>query len=203
MYVRRASLALAATLLALALAPAPAAAQSTDASRWAVLVGMEDFSGNAGVQLRGDLEFAQRPISSVVGFSIVGSLGYSHWSDSGYDWYYGNHWDWSVNLLKVVGSARFSFGRSQVVRPYADAGVGVYYAGLSGTHAVWDPYYGYYVGNTYHDSSVSLLLRLAGGVQFNLSPRFALGVELGVHPYFGDIPNDTSTSLMASASFRM
>ncbi len=211
MYVRRAHFMLAAALAAIAVAVAPvraAAAQqvaaSSGANRWSVLVGMEDFGGDAGLQLRGDLEFARRPLAPAVGFSIVGSLAYSHWGDSrSYDPYYGVGWEWSANLLKAVGSARFSFGRSNVVRPYADLGVGLYYASTSGTSGyAYDPYYGWYAVD-YSDSSVGLLLRLAGGVSFQVAPGFALGVELGVQPYFGDFPNDTSTSLMASASFRM
>jgi hypothetical protein len=210
MYVRRAHLVLATALAALALAPSGAAAASqagasSGANRWAVLVGFEDFGGDAGLQLRGDLEFAQRPLAPAVGFSIVGSLAYSHWGDShGYDPYYGRGWKWSANLVKGVAAARFSFGRSTVVRPYADAGLGLYWAGTSGTSGyAYDPYYGGWYAVDYSDSSVGFLLRLAAGVQFNVSPGFALGVELGVHPYLGDFPNDTSTSLMASATFRM
>lgn len=208
MHARRTTLALALALSALALAPARAsAAQSVAASsgpnRWALLLGFEDFGGDAGLQLRGDLEFAQRPLSPVVGFSIVGSLAYSHWGDShGYDPYYGRGWEWSADLAKLVGSARFSFGRSSFIRPYADVGLGLYYASTSGTSGYgWDPYYGYYALD-YSDSTIGLLLRLAGGATFQLSPAFALGVELGVHPYMGHFP-DTSTSLMASATFRM
>ncbi len=210
MHVRRTTLALAVALSALALAPARAsAAQSAAASsgpnRWALLLGFEDFGGDAGLQLRGDLEFAQRPLAPAVGLSIVGSLAYSHWGDShGYDPYYGRGWEWSANLLKASGSARFSFGRSSFVRPYADVGVGLYYASTSGTSGyAYDPYYGGWYAVDYNDSNVGFLLRIAGGVTFQLTPAFALGAELGVHPYLGDFPNDTSTSLMASATFRM
>ncbi len=210
MYVRRACFVLAAALSALALAPARAAAAppapaSSGPNRWAVLVGVENFGGDNGLALRGDLEFVQKRLGPAVGFSIVGSIGYSHWGDQGgsYGPYWDDRWDWSVNMLKGVASARFSFGNSPMIRPYADAGVGLYYAGLSGKHAVYDPYYGYYVMQDYSDSSTSLLLRLAGGVTFQLNPGFALGVEFGVHPYLGNIPDDTSTSLMASATFRM
>lgn len=209
MYVRRAHFVLATALAALALAPAGAAAASqggasSGANRWALLVGFEDFGGDAGLQLRGDLDFVQRPLAPAVGLSIVGSLAYSHWGDShGYDPYYGRGWKWSANLVKAMGSARFTFGRSSFVRPYADLGLGLYWAGTSGTAGyAYDPAFGWYAVD-YSDSSVGFLLRLAGGVTFQLSPAFALGVELGLHPYLGDFPSDTSTSLMASATFRM
>lgn len=212
MYVRRAHFVLAAALAALALAPAPAAAApqagaSSGANRWAVLVGMEDGNGTTGLQLRGDLEFTQRPLSSVVGFAIVGSVAFSRFSDSGgyvdYPTGYDLRWKTSSNLLKGVASARFSFGRSAVVRPYVDGGVGLYYDGYSYSEPVYVGYPYYYVQQKYSDSDVGLLLRLAGGVQFQVSPGFALGVELGFQPYIGDHPDDTLTSLLGSATFRM
>ncbi len=210
MYVRRASFVLVAALCALALAPARASAAPQAASsgrnQWTVGVGLEDGNGTTGLALRGDLEFVQRRLAPSVGFSIVGSLGYSYFgrNGGGWDYYYGynDHWDWSMNLLKVTGAGRLNFGSSSFVHPYAEAGVGVYYAGLSGSHVVWDPYYGTYVPQDYSDSEVSLLLRVGGGVSFQVSPTFALGVDAGVQAYAGDIAENTF-ALLGSATFRM
>jgi opacity protein-like surface antigen len=204
MYVRRASLVLAVTLAALALAPAPAAAAqpapaaSSGPKQWALLLGVEDGPGDAGIQLRGDLEFPLRPLSPVVGFSIVGSLGFSRFTDGYTDWYTGESVDASLNLFKMYGSARFTFGHG-AVRPYADAGLGLYYASWSWDYR--DPFTGYGYGAD--DSDIGVGMRFAGGVTFQVSPGFALGAELGFNPYFGDAPDDTYTSLMASATFRM
>jgi len=210
MYVRRACfvLALAVAALAPALAAAqPSAASSRGGNRWAVLVGVEDGPGDSGLQLRGDLEFPQRRLSPVVGFSIVGSLGFSRFSENGgyYDYVNGfdNRWESSLNLFRFSGSARFTFGHSQTLHPYADAGLGLYYAGWSGSETVYVGYPVYYAQQDYSDSDIGLFMRLAGGVTFQVSPGFDLGIELGFQPYFGDVPDDTFTSLMASATFRM
>ncbi len=209
MYVRSASFALAVALAALA-SPARAAqpgGPSSSANQWAILVGLEDGAGDTGLQLRGDLEFVQRRLAPEVGFSIVGSLGYTRFSQTGgyYDYVSGfdNRWDQSLNLFRFGGAARFTFGHWAKVRPYADAGLGVYYAGWSGNETVYVGYPYYYASQHYSDSDVGVFLRISGGVSFPINPGFALGVELGFQPYIGDMPDDTSTSLMASATFRM
>ncbi|HET8541909.1 MAG TPA: outer membrane beta-barrel protein [Anaeromyxobacter sp.] len=205
MYVRVASFALA---FAAALAPALAGAQPAAArgpNQWSVLVGIEDGPGDSGMQLRADLEFPQRRLSPVVGFAIVGSIGYSRFNESGeYIEPFSQireSWDNTLNLLKFSGSARFTFGTSSSFRPYADAGLGVYYAGLSVSSTVEIPPYAP-VTDEVSDSEVSLFMRLAGGVSFQVSPGFSLGAELGFTPYFGDL-DETFTSLLASATFRM
>lgn len=205
MYVRLASFVLALAALSL---PARAAAQPAPArgpNQWSVLVGIEDGPGDSGMQLRADLEFPQQRLSPVVGLSIVGSIGYTRFSESGeyYDPFSGvtERWDSSLNLLKFSGSARFTFGSSSAFRPYADAGLGVYYAGASVSSTVEMPPFAP-VTDEASDSEVSLFMRLAGGVSFQVSPGFSLGAELGFAPYFGDI-DETLTSLLASATFRM
>ncbi len=211
MYVRRASFVLAIALAALLAAPARAAQPapaSGHGNDWSVLLGLEDGAGDTGLQLRGDLEFAMRPLSPVVGFSIVGQLAYSRFSESGgyYDPAFGvdDRWEQSVNLFKFGASARFRFGHHPTFHPYADAGLGLYYTGWSGSQTVYVgyPYYAYQK-QSYSDSDTGVYLRLAGGVSFQVNPGFALGVELGFHPYIGDVPDETTTSLMASATFRM
>jgi hypothetical protein len=210
MYVRRVHFVLAAALAALALAPlrASAAPQAASSGRnqWGILVGLEDGNGTTGFALRGDLEFMQRRIAPAVGFSLVGELGYTYFGRDGGGWnyYYGynDRWDWSMNVLKFTGAGRFNFGNSSFVHPYAEAGIGVYYAGLSGSRVVWDPYWGDYVGQDYSDSEVSLLLRIGGGVTFQVSPGFALGVDVGVHSYAGSLADNTF-GLMGQATWRM
>jgi hypothetical protein len=201
MHARRVRLLLA---LALALAAAPPTARAAQPAyqggpgRWALLLGIEDGDGDAGLQLRGDLEFPQRALSPNVGFSIVGSLGFSRWSDGATDLFTGQSVDASLSLFKFLGSARFTFGRG-TIRPYADAGLGLYYASWH-AHYV-DPPSGVNVSRS--DGEVGLAMRFAGGVTFDVSPTFALGGELGFNPYFGDAPDDTFTSLLFSATFRM
>jgi hypothetical protein len=178
----------------------------------AVLAGFEDGDGPAGLALRFDGELHQRPLAPGMGFSIVGSIGYSHFSDEGgyYDYYYGfdDRWETSVGVFKIIPAARFTFGRSQAVRPYVDAGIGLYYASWSYTasETYYDPYtYPYYFTGQaeYDDSEVGLMLRLAAGLTFQVSPGLSLGGEIGVTPYLGDYADDSTMSLMFAAQFRL
>ncbi len=200
MYVRRAPFALA---LALALAPLARAAAAQPApsgggNQWAVLLGIEDGAGDTALQLRGDLEFAQRPLSSMVGLSVVGSLGYAHFS-RGYTDFAGDSVSSSLDLLKIVPAARFSLFAAPSFRLYGDAGLGLYYGSASVK-------YRDALGNVYasgSDSSVGIMMRLAVGAQLRVTPAFSLGAELGFSPYFANVPDDTFTSLLFSAAFRM
>lgn len=201
MYVRRAPLALA---LALALAPlaraaaAPPAGSSGPGNQWAVLLGIEDGAGDTALQLRGDLEFAQRNLAPQVGFSVVASLGYSHFS-RGYTDFAGDSVSSSLDLLKILPAARFSLLAAPTFRLYGDAGLGLYYGNAGVKYR--DP-----LGNVYasgSDSSVGVMMRFAVGAQLRVTPAFSLGAELGFSPYFASVPDDTFTSLMFSAAFRM
>jgi hypothetical protein len=190
------------------LAASPALAQGRSPMSAAVLAGFEDGDGPAGLALRFDGELHQRPLSPGVGFSIVGSIGYSHFSDEGgyYDYYfdYDSRWETSVGVFKIIPAARFTFGRSQAIRPYVDAGLGLYYASwsYSETAYVGYPYYGN-VSSEFDDSEVGVLLRLAAGLTFQVSPGLSLGGEIGVTPYLGDYADDSTMSLMFAAQFRL
>jgi opacity protein-like surface antigen len=204
MYVRRASFVLAVALAALAPAARTAAAQpapsSGGANQWGVLVGVEDLS-DSGVSLRGDLVLPLRPISPEVGFAIVPSIGYSHFSNSWSDPFSsvaGVSVDESLNLFRGMAAARFTFGHHPVIHPYADAGLGLYVASYG--YEYHDTYYGTVASSSHSD--LGLVMRFAGGVNFQVSPNFALGAELGFQPYFSG-PDTTSTNLLFSAAFRM
>lgn len=197
MYVRRTPLAL---LAAVALAlPGLASAQARGAYRTpspqiGALIGVEDGDGDAGLALRLDGEFDYQALAPAVRLSFVGSLGFTRWTDDTGPF---SDLDWSVNVFKFVPAARFSFGRSPTLRPYFDAGLGLYYASFS--FETFDGF-GRLVRRT--DSELSLMMRLAGGLLFQVSPGLSLGGELGITPYFGDL-DDNTFSLMFAAVFRM
>jgi opacity protein-like surface antigen len=195
-------------VLAATVAAPPALAQARTPMNAAILLGFEDGDGPAGLALRGDIELAMKPLSPGVGLSLVGSLGYSRFSQDGgaYDAFYGydSRWESSLNLIKLVPAARLSFGRSQAVRPYVDAGIGLYYASWSHSESVYLGYpYNQYVQQEFSDSETSILLRLGAGMTLQVSPGFSLSGEVGITPYLGDYPDDTMLSLMVGAQFRM
>jgi hypothetical protein len=196
-------------VLAATLAAPPALAQGRAPMNGAVLLGFEDGDFDAGLSLRGDLELVQKPLAPNVGFSIVGSLGFARFGEEG--GYYAppfvdERWEMATNVLKIVPAARLTFGRSQAFRPYVDGGIGVYYASwtMESREVVDFDLYGnpIYRDVEFDDSEFSLMMRLAAGLQFQVSPGFSLGGELSINPYFGDY-DDTTFGLMVGASFRM
>lgn len=197
MYVRRTPLAL---LAALAFAlPGLASAQARTAYRapspqLGALIGFEDGDGDTGLALRLDGEFDYQALAPAVRLSFVGSLGYSRWS---YDPGFFSDLDATLSIFKFVPAARFSFGRSSALRPYLDAGLGLYYASFSVEQR---DVFGQVYKRT--DSDLSLMMRFAGGLLFQVSPGLSLGGELGLTPYFGDV-DDNTFSLMFAAVFRM
>ncbi len=206
MYVRRASFVLAVALASLApaarAAPPQPMAASGGTGQWAVLVGIEDLSSESGVSLRGDLVIPMKALSPMVGLAIVPSLGYSHFSVDSNDPFAsvaGVSTSESLNLFRGMAAARFTFGRHPTFHPYADAGMGVYVSSYS--YEYRDAYYGTLASSSKTD--FGLVMRFAGGIDFQLSPSFALGAELGFQPYIGDGPDSTSTNLLFSAAFRM
>jgi opacity protein-like surface antigen len=205
MYSLRSSLVLAALLAAAPAAAAPVHAQPgrSSAMRAAVLVGVEDGRGPAGLGLRADGEMPLQPLGPGVSLSLVGSIGYSHRSDeAGWLDY---RWESNLDVLRFIPSARFTFGQSSRIRPYADAGIGLYYASWEITEEdYWAgyPYYGW-VGTKYSDDEVSVVLRFAGGVAFQLNDSLSIGAELALMPHLGDIVDDTTTSLMFGVGFRL
>ena len=204
MYVRRASFVLAVALAAFppAARAAPPASGSGGTSQWAVLLGIEDLSSTSGVSLRGDLVIPLQALSPSVGFAIVPSIGYSHFSNDYNDPFAsvaGVSVNESLNLFRGMAAARFTFGHHPTFHPYADAGLGLYVSSYSYDYR--DSFYGTMSSNSTTD--FGFVMRFAGGINFQVSPSFALGAELGFQPYVGDGPDSTSTNLLFSAAFRM
>lgn len=189
------------------LSPASALAQQRGGSlgtRAAVLVGFEDSAGPAALALRVDGEIPQKSLSPEVGLSIVGSIGFTRQSDH-YNDPFGDKWEWSTNILKLVPAARFNFGHNAKIKPYADAGVGLYYASWSQSYNETIYVYPGYttVTHSWDDSEIGLMFRFAGGINFQVGEGFMLGGELGFNPYMGDIANDSTLTVMFGATMRL
>ena len=170
-----------------------------------LLIGMEDFSGDTGLALRADGVFGVKYLAPRVLFSGIVSLGYTNWgtSSGSIDPFTGSGItaSSSLNMLKIIPAARFTFDIAPQFDLYADAGLGFYYAhaALKTTTTTAG------LPNTVVEASASdtgVLMRFAGGATFALTPSFRLGAEAGFNPYFGDI-DQTSFTLMALAQFRM
>jgi outer membrane protein with beta-barrel domain len=177
--------------LASAQARRPVASGGTE---FGVLLGFEDSKYDTGLALRLDGEIPWQALSPMVRMSFVGSLGYTHFSiNRGF--FFANESE-TLNIFKATPALRFAFGQSPRFRPYADAGVGIHYARLS--IPCFDQF-----GNvtTCSDSDVSLHLRFAGGLLFQVSPALGLGAEIDLTPYFGKI-DDNTFSLLFVAAFR-
>jgi hypothetical protein len=170
-----------------------------------VLVGMEDFSGDTGLALRADGVFGVKYLAPRVLLSGIVSLGYTNWgtSSGAIDPFTGNGItaSSSLNMLKIVPAARFTFDVAPQFDLYADAGLGFYYAHASvKTTTTTAGFPNQVVEASASDTGV--LMRFAGGATFALTPSFRLGAEIGFNPYFGDI-DQTSFTLMGLAQFRL
>ncbi len=206
MRVRFFSMLIAVALLA---TPALAAAQAARSSgpsgmRLGAFIGMEDGAGPAGMALRVDGELQQKPLSPMVGLSLVLSAGYTRFHDE-YSTYWGYpYYDyWSVeatnNVFKFAPAARFTFGRSPKIRPYADAGIGIYHSSIE---IVETAPAAIGLTNKATASATGLMFRFAGGIEFFLSDGMSIGGEVGITPYTGDF-DESTTTLMFLAMFRM
>jgi opacity protein-like surface antigen len=157
--------------------------------RLAGLLGFEFANGDTGLALRGDGEMRIADLAPNLHLSGVLSLGYSRFSDDNF------RVDVTTNLVKLVPALRLTIPVAPQFGVYGDAGLGLYYASttvrdnLSGLDA--------------SDSDVDFTMRFAAGAFFDLNERLRLGAELGVNPYFGDLVDDTTWTLLASLSYRL
>lgn len=184
--------------LAAAALPALSRAQTGAGSRpiGGALLGVESANGG-GLALRLDASFPQRPLGPGVGLAIVGSVGYAHLSDEQV-YFFNQQWRSSVDVFRLAPAVRFTFGSSPSLRPYADAGLGLYFASTN------VDYYDYPSGvpiASDHRTDTGLFLRLAGGLMVEVSPTVSLGGEVGATPASGSL--DSGFYAMAALSFRL
>lgn len=148
----------------------------------------------SGISLRVDGEVPFRALSPQVNLSWVGSFGYSRLAKDPV----------TVNLVKIVPAARFSFPLSREVSLFADGGLGFYYASMK----VEFPAFGvpgtlfYEPAFTAKDSEFSLMMRIGGGAFYQLNEKTKIGAMIEFDPLFGDA--DLSTFLIqGGVMFRM
>src|SRR5512138_2463076 len=126
MNVRRPSLLLALAAAAALALPGTASAQArrpaAGGTGFGILIGFEDSKYDNGLALRLDGEIPLQALSPIVRMSLVGSLGYTRFSFN--PGFFTNESE-TLNIFKVTPALRFSFGNHPMLRPYADAGVGL------------------------------------------------------------------------------
>jgi opacity protein-like surface antigen len=141
-----------------------------------------------GFQLRADGELPFQQIAPRVGLSLVGSIGYTF---AGYDTF---GQDVSVDRLKIVPTARFTFPLNPKVSFFGDAGLGLHYTSVSVEG----------FGGDASDSDVGFLLRFGAGAFFPIQPNIKLGAQLVLDRMFGDdFYDDSSFSILGGAMFTL
>ncbi len=143
-----------------------------------------------GLALRADAELPFQQISPQVKLSLVGSLGYTHF---GKDIPFG---DITFNVVQLVPAARFTLPVNPQLDLYGDGGLGLYFYHFSSKQTFFG------VAANDSGSGLGLLMRLAVGGFYKVSPQLKLGAELGVLPYFNKI-DTTDVTIMVGAMFAM
>jgi hypothetical protein len=166
-------------------------ASSPDATRVAILGGVE-FEDDNGYGLRGDLELM--PVMQIGNgnLKLLGSLGWTRFSqdESGFD-------DVTTNVFRFIPGVRLTFPMADTVGIYGDGGVGVYHARFDQDEVVV-PGVGTIGGD---DDETSLLLRVAGGAYYDVSPNLRILGEVGYLPHFGDLDELDPVTLFGGVSF--
>jgi opacity protein-like surface antigen len=192
--------------LAALLAPVAASAAPTSTSRTATtssslpaleLGGFVGYETDdvSGIALRVDGELPFQALSPQIKLSWVGSIGFSHLTQS--EGGFGLSADFTANVLKVIPAARFTLPLNQQFSLFADAGLGFYYASteIETTLPI--------IGTTkVDDSELGLMMRVGAGAWFNVNPTTRIGASLEFDPYFGDFDQNTFI-VQAGAMFRM
>jgi hypothetical protein len=189
------ALALAALLVPAAVSAAPAKAAPASPMQGLSIGGTIGYETDdlGGIALRADAELPFKALSPQVNLSWVGSLGYSRLTDSV------GEIDTTANVIKIIPSARFTFPVTPQFSVFGDAGLGLYYASLS-VDEITIPGLGTVGGGD--DSEFSLMMRIGGGVWYQLNETTRVGGLLEFDPYFGDF-DQTTFIFQAGAMFRM
>ena len=110
----------------------------------------------SGLSLRLDGEIPFRDLSPQIKLSWVGSLGFSHLTDSTFGF------DRTANVFKIVPAARFTMPLNPQFSLFGDVGLGLAY--VSGT--ISSPFF-----PDVTDSTLNLMMRLGVGAWYHVNDR--------------------------------
>jgi hypothetical protein len=153
----------------------------------------------SGLALRVDGALPFRDLGPQVKMSWVGSLGYSHLTESRPPFS-----AFSSELVKLVPAARFTFPVDPKVDVVADVGLGLAFVWAKLESNI--PFFGNLESTS---SSRNLMMRFAAGAWLKLGPQLALGAMLELDPIFGDYGgslggrSQTTFSILAGAAYRL
>jgi opacity protein-like surface antigen len=154
----------------------------------------DDVSGLA-LRLDGELPF--KALSPAVNMSWVGSIGYSHLTESV------PFGDFTSNVLKIVPAARFTLPLNPQFDVFGDVGLGIAYVSAKVETNI--PFFG---STSTSDSSFNIMMRLGAGAWFHVNPQLRVGAMLEFDPIFGDYGMSGATSqntfnILAGAMYRL
>ena len=162
----------------------------------------DDVSGLA-LRLDGELPF--KALSPAVNMSWVGSIGYSHLTESV------PFGDFTSNVLKIVPAARFTLPLNPQFDVFGDVGLGLAYVGITvDTPAIpaIPPFFAGVPGGSASDSSFNIMMRIGAGAWFHVNPQLRVGAMLEFDPIFGDYgfsgaSSQNTFNILAGAMYRL
>jgi hypothetical protein len=89
-----------------------------------------------------------------------------------------------LKVFEFVPAARLNWTATPTLGAYGDIGLGLFHATVP------------------HASDTGAVMRILGGVYYEMNPTTRFSGEIGLHPHFGDY-DDTTFTLMLGAKFRI
>jgi opacity protein-like surface antigen len=151
----------------------------------------------SGIALRLDGELPFKALSPQVRMSWVGSIGYSHLTESV------PYGDFTSNMIKIVPAARFTLPINPQFDVFGDVGLGLAYVSAKVETNI--PFFG---STSTSDSSLNVMMRFGAGAWFHVNPQLKVGAMLEFDPIFGDYgfsgaSSQNTFNILAGAMFRM
>jgi hypothetical protein len=186
-----------AILLPRAVSATPAAPPAKMPLQVGALVGYET-DRVSGLTLRLDGELELRELGSRVKLSGIGSVAYSHLTESVPPFS-----ELKSDVIKAVPAARFTLPINPQFDVFGDVGLGIAYVSAKVETNV--PFFG---STSTSGSSFNIMMRLGAGAWFHVNPQLRVGAMLEFDPIFGDYgfsgaSSQNTFNILAGAMYRL
>ena len=193
----RTCLAIAVLLMSRTAAAAPAAPPEKVPLAVGGLVGYET-DNVSGLTLRLDGELQFRDLGSSLKLSWVGSLAYSHLTESVPPFS-----QLKSDVFKAVPAARFTLPLNPQFDVFGDVGLG-----LASVTARLESHVPFFGDTTTSGHSLNVMMRFGAGTWFHVNPQLRVGAMLELDPIFGDYgfsgaPSQNTFNILAGAMYRL